>query len=144
MTLLQATLYIYLIRGLIICALAVQCIARSSVCCLAEKASRNIDLAEDSGFYLSPRAVCGSRCLTQLRALRLCVSPTLLRESSLQSAGNISPCILYIKVSVWMQQPIEKKTTSLKISIPLALQGPFTANVWFYLPSFCNFREKNT
>lgn len=64
----------------------------------------NIDLAEESGFYKKQRAACGSRCLTQLRALRLCISPTLLGESSLQSAGNISPGILHIKVrlSIWM------------------------------------------
>lgn len=53
--------------------------------------SGNIDLAEESGFYEKRRAACGSRCLTQLLALRVYVSPTLLRESSLRAAGNISP-----------------------------------------------------
>lgn len=52
----------------------------------------NIDLTEDSGFYQKKKkkkAVgCGSRSVTPLRAPRLCVSPTLLRDSALQT----SPC----------------------------------------------------
>lgn len=46
----------------------------------------NIDSAEHFAFYKEQRAACGSRCLTQFQAPRLSVSPTLLRDSSLQPA----------------------------------------------------------
>lgn len=49
-----------------------------------------LDSTEESWFHMQKRAECGCWCLTQLRALRLCISPTLLRDSSLLETSHQS------------------------------------------------------
>lgn len=77
----------------------------------------------NSGFRILPAkkaAGCGSRCVTQLRAPRLCVSPTLLRDSVLQTSRCTS-CTSKARVLPWFVRDLTAKKQAYAVEKKRAL-----------------------